>query len=267
MNAVNLIPADARSRRVSVSTSPPTLAVIGGLVLVLVAAVVYVSAANKVTARRSQLARVSAAATAWNAAAARYSLSVQEVTKRSQQLSNIRQLAAGRYPWSELLTQLGGLMPADAALNSLQATTGNSASPSGTSSSTTGSSTATGSSSSPSTSPIPTVQLSGCAASQPAVADTMVRLHEITGVTSVTLSSSTSGGAAGSGGSTPAASSSAGGGCAFPVQFQISLTFGASPSTGSAGTAASTGSTGTGTTGSAAAPVTASATSTTGAAQ
>ena len=55
MNAVNLIPVDRRKRSVSVPVSPLTLGVIGGLVVVLVAAVLYAFAVNDVRSRKSEL--------------------------------------------------------------------------------------------------------------------------------------------------------------------------------------------------------------------
>lgn len=217
MNAVNLIPNDRRGRRRRVSASPATLALVGGLLLVLVAAVVYVSAVKDVRAKRSQLARVTAATSAWNAAAARFDATVQEVQQRSQELTDVKQLAGQRFPWSRLLGQIGGVMPADAALSSMTAsTTSSSATPTAAPTST--------------AAPVPTVQLSGCAASQSAVAQTMVQLHRVTGVSAVTLSSTTASGSGSSGGS---------GSCGFPVQFQISLTFTA-PATSAATPAAGT---------------------------
>ena len=69
MNAVNLIPGDARKRQVSVSASPLTLGLIGGLVVILAAAVLYVSAVNDVRTRTGQLAKVNANVTAWQATA------------------------------------------------------------------------------------------------------------------------------------------------------------------------------------------------------
>ena len=116
MNAVNLIPADRRKRSVSVSVSPLTLGVIGGLVVVLVAAVLYVFAMNDVRARKSELARVTANAASWQAAANSYTSYVTAAQQQKQQLADIRQLVTGRFPWSMLLSQIGGVMPADAAL-------------------------------------------------------------------------------------------------------------------------------------------------------
>jgi Tfp pilus assembly protein PilN len=200
MNAVNLIPADSRQRR-NLSASRPTLALIGGLLVALIAAVLYVSAVNQVTTRQSELTRVTASAAEWSAAANSYASYVLAAQQRTQQLTDVRQLASGRFPWSQLLSQIGGLMPAAAALITLQATT--------TPSTTSGP-------------PLPAVQLTGCAASQSAVAKTMVQLHKVAGVSAVTLSSSTD---SGTSAAAPAGASGSGA-CPFPVQFQVALTFG-----------------------------------------
>jgi hypothetical protein len=202
MNAVNLIPADSRSGRASLSTSRPTLALLGGLVLVLIAAVLYVSAVNNVTTRQSELARVTAGAVGWRAAATGFASAVQDSQQRTEQLADVRQLAAGRFPWSPLLSQIGGMMPAAAALTSLTATT------------TPGTS--------PSAAPVPSVALAGCAASQSMVAQTMVQLRRVAGVSAVTLSSSSNSGAG------AASSGGASGGCPDTGVFQVSLTFGTS---------------------------------------
>ncbi|HET8976975.1 MAG TPA: hypothetical protein VFN87_02395 [Solirubrobacteraceae bacterium] len=262
MNAVNLIPADRRTRRMAVSMSPAMLAVVGVLVLVLVGAVLYVSASNRVSTRRAQLAQVTSSTAAWNAAAAKFGVSVQAAEHHSQELSDIRQLIVGRFPWSELLGQVGSLMPAKSALTTMQATTtsattsGATPTPGATPAATPGATPAA--TTTPGGPPIPTVALTGCANSQSTVAQVMVQLHRITDVTNVSLASSTnSGSAAGSGSS---------GGCKYPVQFQLSLTFkaaavpSATTATGVGATPAST-STGTGSAASA------SVTSTRGAAQ
>ncbi len=243
MNAVNLIPSDSRRRRGTPSTSRPTLALIGGLVVALVVAVLYVSAVNDVTTRKSELARVTANAAVWRAAANSYASFVQASRQRAQQLADVRQLAAGRFPWSQLLSQIGGLMPAKAALSTLQATT------------TPGASAAVP--------PQPTVQLSGCAASQSTVAQTMVQLHSVRGVSAVSLSSSTdSGAAAAPSGPAPSAAGQ-NGSCPFPVQFQVSMTFGTSAAT-AAGSSSGV-STGSASPASSGAATTAAATSPTGA--
>lgn len=218
MNAVNLIPGDSRTRGEGLKLSPSTVALMGGLVIALVAAVLYVTAANTVATRKSELAQVTAGVAGWTAAANSYSSFVHLAAQRTQQLADVRQLAASRFPWSDLLGQIGGVMPRAAALTTLTATS---------TPSTTGTSGA----------PVPSVQLSGCAASQSVVAQTMVQLRLVKGVSDVSLSSSTeSGPASGSSGSSSAGQGS--GGCAFPVQFQLTLSFTAASATTAASTAA-----------------------------
>jgi Tfp pilus assembly protein PilN len=202
MNAVNLIPADRRTRRMALPTSPPTLALLGVLALALIGAVLYVSTANQVSARRSQLARVTAGAAAWNAAAARYGASVQAFQHHAKELADVQQLADARYGWSQVLSQVSALMPAKAALSSMTAST----TPGTT----------------PSAPPTPSIQMTGCAATQSEVAQAMVQLHRITGVTDVALASSSDSAAGSPAGAT---SGSGQGACGFPVQFQVSLTF------------------------------------------
>lgn len=234
MNAVNLIPGDARKRRMSLSASPLTLGLIGGLLVILAAAVFYVSALNDVRARTGQLAKANANVTAWQATANSYSSLVTSSQQRGQQLSAIRQLATSRFPWSQLLSQIGGLMPPDAALSTLQAAT-----PTGMAAST--STTGTAPSAAPTTQSPPSVQLTGCAQSQSTVAQTMVQLHKVRGVSDVALSSSS----VSSSSSGPSSSAGQSGGCPFPVSFQISLTFAAPPTSASSTVAGSTTPTGT----------------------
>jgi Tfp pilus assembly protein PilN len=232
MNAVNLIPADRRKRSVSVSLSPLTLGVIGGLVVVLIAAVLYVFAVNDVRARKSELASVTANAASWQAAANSYASYVTAAQQQKQQLTDIRQLVTGRFPWSLLLSQIGGVMPANAALSSLQATSPSSAT-TGAGAAATGATGAT----TPTTQPI---TIAGCAASESAVAATMVALGRVQGVSSVQLASTNS-----SATSSKTASSSTSGGCPFPVSFSLSLLLASPSGTGTASTATTPASTAT----------------------
>jgi Tfp pilus assembly protein PilN len=238
MNAVNLIPADRSKRSVGVSVSPLTLGVIGGLIVVLVAAVLYVSAFNDVRTRKSELARVTANATSWQAAASSYTSFVTAAQDQKQQLTDIHQLVTGRFPWSLLLSQIGGVMPANAALSSLQATSPAAAASAAAAGATSGTTT----SSTPATQPI---QISGCAASESAVAATMVALGRVHGVSSVALSSTTGSKSTGSGAAASSTDSSTTG-CPFPVSFSLSLLL-ASPA-GSTPTSAATTPTSTATT-------------------
>lgn len=218
MKAVNLIPVDRRRRRrPAIAVSPPTVAVIGGLALVLVGAVLYVTAANRVATRRSELTQVGAGVARWTAAAGSYAAFVQEAQQRAQELADVRRLAASRFPWSDLLQQIAGRMPRSAALISLQATT-----PSAAGAAASSQSAGSG------------IQLSGCAASQSSVAQTMVALRRVNGISGVMLSSSGTSGAGGTSAGGAATGATGSGGCPFPVQFQVSLSFGPAASSSSA---------------------------------
>ena len=94
MNAVNLIPTDRRKANVSVSASPVTLGLIGGLVVVLIAAILYVLAANDVKSRQGELARVTANTASWQAAANSYASYVTAAQQRKQQIGDVHQLVA-----------------------------------------------------------------------------------------------------------------------------------------------------------------------------
>ena len=250
MNAVNLIPGDYRRRNGSVSASPVTLGVIGALVVVLAAAVLYVFSVNDVRSRQSELTRVTANVAGWQAAANSYTSYVTAAEQRKQQTVDVRQLVSGRFPWSLLLSQIGGVMPKNAALSNLSAQSPSADSTAAAVAAGTGTVSSSGTPTN-----VSTVQLSGCAASQSAVASTMVALRRVHGVGSVTLASTSDAGPSGGGSS----SSSGGGGCPFPVPFQMSLQLEA----GSSGTpmAAPTATT------PAATPTASAATSSTGAAQ
>lgn len=237
MNAVNLIPADARKRGSNVSASPLTIGLIGGLVVILAAAVLYVSAMNDVRSRTSQLTKVTASVSSWQAAANSYASIEKTAQQRSAQLASIRGLAGGRFPWSQLLSQIGGVMPAKAALSSLQTTApqASATAPATGAAAPTTATTVAGS----------VMALAGCAQDQSTVAETMEQLRRVSGVSDVSLTSS-SDGTSGATAAAPAAgsASSSPGACPFPVQFEMSLTLAAS----------TIGSTGAGTTSAAAIP-------------
>jgi hypothetical protein len=231
--------------------------VIGSLVVVLAAAVLYVFSVNDVRARRSELARVTANAASWQAAANSYTSYVTAAEQRKQQMADVHQLVSGRFPWSLLLSQIGGVMPANAALSNLSA-----AAPSADS--TAAAAAASGSTSSTPSANTSAVSIAGCAASQSAVAATMVAFRRVQGVGSVNLASTSNNGTATSSSSGPNS-----GGCPFPVTFQMSLVLVSATPVTTAGS--STPGTTTPAGGSpatpAATPTASAATSTTGAAQ
>ena len=233
MNAVNLIPADERRRRNSVATGLPFIGLLGGLVVILIATVVFVIAHNRVDSKQSQLAAVQARVTRLSAAAASYSSAVATAQKRQTTISTVESLVDQRANWSEVLGQLAAVMPAHTQISSL---TASAPAPAGS----TGSTTA-GTAASPTASPAAAttaatpgspstgspIQLAACAASQSIVAQTMVNLRRISGVSNVYLASS--------GTSSPSGSGSSGS-CSYPVSFSVSLAFTAPTTSGSGDT-------------------------------
>jgi Tfp pilus assembly protein PilN len=237
MNAVNLIPRERRDRRFAVSMSPLTIALLAGLGAVLVAVVLYVSAANSVTARQNELARLTARTAQAQALSNSLTGNVIVVQQLSSQVAAVRQLAGGRYPWPRLLDQIGQLMPTGTGLTSLQAgAASGAAGTAGTAGTASTANTSGAGASGPSS-----LQLSGCATSQSTVAQTMERLRGVTGVSDVQLASSSENSTSGS--SSGAITAGTGtGGCAYPVQFQMSLIFG-NPSGAGATSTSTTGAT------------------------
>ena len=218
MNAVNLIPADARRKGRSVPTGLPFLGLVAGLVVVLVTTVLFVLAHDRVESKQSQLAAVQANAARWSAAAASFSRDVALVKARETSIGDVESLVGQRTNWSELLGQLAAVMPAHSQLSSMQATA-----PASSASAT--STTGTAATPAPAvTSTSTPIQLSACAASQSVVAQTMVALRRITGVSDVYLSSSNEGGSGGSS-SSSSSSSGSGSGCGYPVTFSVTLAF------------------------------------------
>ena len=185
MRAVNLLPPELRvaSRRRGSSTPAGPAAggagpflVIGALALCLLAVAAYVLAANTVTERRSELARVTAAqdAAASRAAALKPYGDFQEMANRRTQ--TVTSLAALRFDWEQALRDVSHALPGTVTLSALDGSI----------------STDTGVSSSALRGAIgaPAITLKGCTRNQSAVATTLSRLRGIRGATRVTLSKS-----------------------------------------------------------------------------
>jgi len=211
MNAVNLIPLDSRRSELPTLPGVPFLGLLGALAVALTGTIVYAHERGEVSSRQSELSQIQSVTAQWNAAASRYAPAITTVKQHEKRFVELGVLLGERADWSLLLSQLAGVMPAHAQLSSLAATASAPATSTTTSTST---ATSTGSG----------ITISGCAASQPAVANTMVALRRVSGVTAVNLASSA---LSSSGGSSGSASS---GSCSLPVQFSLNLQF--SPAVG-----------------------------------
>ena len=117
MRAVNLIPGDARRRGPSSSTGLPFFGLVGGLVVVLLAVVLLVSAHSRVTSREAQLRSTQEATARWTAVAGSYEHDVTLDQRYGATIQSVETLAAQRYRWSDLLSQLAAAVPESTVLS------------------------------------------------------------------------------------------------------------------------------------------------------
>lgn len=201
MRAVNLMPVEQRG-----GSGPAAGRSEGGAyaVLVLLAGLaglvlLYGSARHEISSRTEKAASLAIQTQQAQAMAAQLAPYTSFLALREQRVKTVSDLAQSRFDWAYAFHELGRVLPHDASISSLSGTVG----------STTGSSAsgaASGGAVTSATPPgsVPTFTLSGCATSQPEVAQTLNRLRLMDGVSDVTLQSSTkasgSGGSSGSGG-------------------------------------------------------------------
>lgn len=215
MRAVNLIPADQRSgQSVGAGRSGGAAYAIIGLVAGLaVMALLYGIARHDVSSRRTEVASLQARAAQAQAAAGRLAPYTNFIAMREARGQAVAALVDSRFDWAHAMHEFGRVLPITASLSSLDgqvgASTGSGSSSSSSSSrsaSSSGSSSSAASSVSSTTPPgsVPSFTVAGCAVSQQAVAQTLVRLRLIEGVSEVNLQSSTK---------TSGSGSSGGGGC------------------------------------------------------
>jgi Tfp pilus assembly protein PilN len=249
MRAVNLIPSEQRSTG-GVGTRSGgaaflVLALLGGFALL---ALLYGRSHHELEARRAEAAALTQRAQEVQQQASRLSPYASFMAMREQRLHAIAQLIGSRFDWSNAMGELSRVLPADVALSTVQGAIGAAAEKSGPAPRAAEAAAAAASVSS-ATPPgsTPTLTLAGCATSQSVVAQTLVRLRLIAGVSAVALQSSTK---SGSGGSSCPSND--------PV-FNVQLTFQALPSPSArttealAGSASASAGTGGGATSSAAA--------------
>jgi Tfp pilus assembly protein PilN len=213
MRAVNLIPSEQRSSGAVATRSGGAayfvLGLLGGLVVL---ALLYGSAHRQIASRSSEAAKLSAQAREVQDQAAQLAPYTSFVAMREQRAQAVAQLVGSRFDWSNLMGELSRVLPGDVSVSSLSGTVG-----AATPSASTPSASAKGASSVSSVTPpgaVPTFTIGGCATSQAVVAQTLVRLRLLEGVSSVDLQSSTKSSTGGSGSSSSASSGgSSGAGC------------------------------------------------------
>ncbi len=214
MRAVNLIPTEQRSGgAVGARSEGAAFAVLALLAGFAILTFMYGSAHPTAASRRAEAAALTASAQQYQAQATQLASYTSFVALREQRLEAISQLVGSRFDWAGAMGELSRVLPSDVSLNSIQGTVGSTTgSPTGskapsTSSTSTSSSAAAATPVSSATPPgtVPDFTLTGCATNQAVVAQTLVRLRLVSGVSAVTLQSSTkSSGGGDGGGSCPA---------------------------------------------------------------
>jgi Tfp pilus assembly protein PilN len=186
MKPVNLLSPDLRGApkataavraRTDVSRGPGAFIVLGVLAFGVAALVGYVLTTNTIKQRQSETAQLSVRQQAAESRAAALKPYAEFQQLANSRMATLKDLAGQRFDWDQTLRDLSRALPKDVTINSLDGSLSGSDS--------------TGASTSATDAAGPSITLSGCTASQSAVARLMARLHDVNGVTSVSLASST----------------------------------------------------------------------------
>ncbi len=191
MKAVNLIPSEQRSGgTVGARSGGAAFLVLGLLAGLVVLAALYGMSHKTLQSRTAEAATIGQHAEEVKQQAATLAPYAAFMSLREQRLHSIAQLIGGRFDWATVMDELSRVLPNDAALTSIQGTVGASAGSVAAPSSSAASASASVASATP-PGATPTLTLSGCAKSQSTVAEMLVHLRLMNGVSDVTLQSST----------------------------------------------------------------------------
>jgi Tfp pilus assembly protein PilN len=185
MKAVNLLPTDVRgAAKPTAETAAPVakggvgpFVVLGVLAACVAALAGYVLTNNTVKQRQADLAEISVRQQAVQAQVARLKPYADYANATRSRVKTVHDLAAQRFDWEQVLTDISRAIPADVTLSKLAGDVSADAG-AGTSGNLRSAITA------------PAVTLDGCAPGQTQVARLMARLRDVDGVTRVTLSKS-----------------------------------------------------------------------------
>jgi Tfp pilus assembly protein PilN len=222
MRPINLIPPeDRRGEQAQLRTGPTAYVLLGVLALALLTVTALVLTGNGIDERNAELAALEAKEAAASQTAAALAPYVEFASMSAVRDETVTSLAQSRFDWERVLRELSLVIPEDVWLS----TATGSVSPDAT-----GGESAGGSSLRAGTSG-PALELTGCAASQQAVAGLVASLEDIDGVTRVGISASERGAGAG-GGETAAGGSSDCRTRNFIARFEIVAVFDAAPAAG-----------------------------------
>jgi Tfp pilus assembly protein PilN len=205
MRAVNLIPTDQQrgAGGAAGKSGGGAYILLGALALMVVLAASYVVSGKSVTDKKAQLTEVTHQAEAAEAQAASLTSYTKFTAIRQKRVETVQQLAASRFDWSHALREVARVLPQNAWLTSLTATTSSAVN------------VGTGAGTLRSALDAPAIVVQGCTTSQAAVATLISHMRLIDGVQRVTLEDSTKGQQTGEAASNTAdsAAASAGGDC------------------------------------------------------
>jgi Tfp pilus assembly protein PilN len=183
MRAVNLIPTDQQrgAGGAAGKSGGGAYILLGALALLVVLAASYVVAGKSVTDKKAKLADLGQQATAAEAKSESLTSYTKFASIRAKRVDTVSQLAASRFDWAHALREVSRVLPENAWLTALTATTSPSVSVGG------------GSGALRSSLDVPAIQLQGCTTSQASVAKLIARLRLVDGVQRVSLEDSTKG--------------------------------------------------------------------------
>jgi Tfp pilus assembly protein PilN len=183
MRAVNLIPSDQQrgAGGAAGKSGGGAYILLGALALIVVLAASYVVSGKSVNDKQAQLADITQQAAAAEAKAASLTSYTKFASIRAKRVETVSQLAASRFDWAHALREVSRVLPENAWLTTLTATTSPSVSVGG------------GSGALRSSLNVPAIQLQGCTTSQASVAKLIARLRLVDGVQRVSLEDSTKG--------------------------------------------------------------------------
>ncbi len=224
MRPVNLIPPeDRRGERAPMRTGPLAYVIVAVLAVALVAVTATVLIDNQISDRKAEKASLQAQVTEAQAEAERLSSFADFASLQQLREQTVASLAQSRFDWERVLRELAIVIPNDVWLTDLSASVSADAS-------STSSSTSSASTSSAAAEGIvgPSLEIQGCAKGQEAVARFLASLHDIDGVTRVTVLSSDRPDPGTSSAASQTATTSGGEGCSdrdFVAQFDVVTAF------------------------------------------
>ena len=186
MNAVNLLPPKHRPRQATGGKQGSSFVLLGALGLIVVGLLVYVMSLNSINDSKTQIATANAEAARANAQADALGAYGSFAQVKQQRVMAVKQLAQGRADWERLVRELARVLPNGVWITSVDASDSPDSTASGT-----GSAGASPPAPGAAAAAGPQVIIEGCSPSQPAVADTLVRLRELQGASDVQLDHST----------------------------------------------------------------------------